>query len=414
MPRDDIEASNIAWPSQGLHAVPFRVYTDPQEYALEQERVFKGPTWNYLGLAADVPNPGDFIVSSVGETPVVVTRGKDGALNAFVNRCAHRGALLCLKRRGNVRGITCVYHGWSYDLEGNLTGVAFERGVKRQGGMPEEFKRGEHNLRKLRVAEFCGLVFGSFDGDAPDFEDYLGPEIAARIRRVLNRPVKVLGRTTQMLPNNWKLYVENVKDSYHASILHTFFTTFEINRLNQKGGIIVDDSGGHHVSYSMIDRAVDNTEYRKQELRSSKDDYRLNDTSVVDGIDEFGDGITMQILTVFPGFVLQQHLNSIAIRQASPRGLDKTELVWTIIGFADDDAAMTERRLKQANLVGPAGYISMEDGAVGGFVQRAVRGVDEDSAVVMMGGYDTTSQPYRATESSVRGFWKKYRALMGA
>jgi phenylpropionate dioxygenase-like ring-hydroxylating dioxygenase large terminal subunit len=138
-----------------------------------------------------------------------------------------------------------VYHGWSYDLAGNLTGVAFERGVKRQGGMPEDFKRSEHNLRKLRVAEFSGLVFGSFDEHAPDFESYLGTEIAARIRRVLKRPVKVLGRTTQVLPNNWKLYFENVKDSYHASILHLFFTTFEINRLNQKGGIIIDDSGGH-------------------------------------------------------------------------------------------------------------------------------------------------------------------------
>src|SRR5256886_845418 len=176
--------------------------------------------------------------------------------------------------------------------------------------MPEDFKRSEHNLRKLRVAEFSGLVFGSFDEDAPDLESYLGAEIAARIRRVLKRPVKVLGRTTQVLPNNWKLYLENVKDSYHASILHLFFTTFEINRLTQKGAIIIDDSGGHHVSYSVVDQASDNSAYRQQALRSNRDGYRLEDSSVVEAVDEFGDGITMQILTVFPGFVLQQHLNS--------------------------------------------------------------------------------------------------------
>jgi anthranilate 1,2-dioxygenase large subunit len=122
----------------------------------------------------------------------------------------------------------------------------------------------------------------------------------------------------------------------------------------------------------------------------------------------------MQILTVFPGFVLQQHLNSIAIRQLLPRGIDRSELVWTILGFADDDAAITEGRLKQANLVGPAGYISMEDGAVGGFVQRAISGLDEDAGLLMMGGSDARSQAFRATEASVRGFWKKYRALMGA
>jgi anthranilate 1,2-dioxygenase large subunit/terephthalate 1,2-dioxygenase oxygenase component alpha subunit len=359
----------------------------------------------------DVPNAGDFIVTHVGETPLIVARSETGDLHSFVNRCAHRGSLLCLKRRGNTKNITCVYHGWSYDLAGNLTGVAFERGVKRQGGMPAEFTRSDHNLRKLKVAEFCGLVFGSFCENVPDLENYLGPEIAPRIRRVFKAPVKVLGRTTQVLPSNWKLYFENVKDSYHASILHLFFTTFEINRLTQKGGIIVDDSGGHHVSYSMVDRTGDDSDYRQQALRSSAD-YRLQEPAVVEGVDEFGDGVMMQILTVFPGFILQQHLNSIAVRHLQPRGVDRSELVWTILGFENDDPAMTERRLKQANLVGPAGYISMEDGAVPGFVQRAVRGVEEDAGVLMMGGSDARSQPFRATEASVRGFWTKYRALM--
>jgi anthranilate 1,2-dioxygenase large subunit len=134
---------------------------------------------------------------------------------------------------------------------------------------------------------------------------------------------------------------------------------------------------------------------------------------MLEGIDEFGDGVTLQILTVFPGLVVQQIQNSIAVRQLLPRGTAKCELVWTILGFADDDDAMTEHRLKQANLVGPAGFISMEDGCVGGFVQRAVRGIEEDSSILMMGGGDASSQNYRATESSVRGFWKKYRALMG-
>src|SRR5262249_55492186 len=148
-----------------------------------------------------------------------------------------------------------------------------------------------------------------------------------------------------------------------------------------------------------------------QALRSSAE-YRLEEPAVVEGVDEFGDGVMMQILTVFPGLVLQQHLNSIAVRHLQPRGVDRSELVWTILGFEHDDAEMTERRLKQANLVGPAGYISMEDGAVPGFVQRALRGVEEGAAILMMGGSDARSQSFRATEASVRGFWKKYRELM--
>ena len=75
---------------------------------------------------------------------------------------------------------------------------------------------------------------------------------------------------------------------------------------------------------------------------------------------------------------------------------------------------MQEHRLVQNNMVGPAGYISMEDGAVGGFIQRGiVTGTSEDASVVLMGGEGAVSQTSRVTEASVRGFWKKYRSLMG-
>ena len=170
----------------------------------------------------------------------------------------------------------------------------------------------------------AGSLFGSFAENPPDFESYLGPEIAARIRRVLPKPLKVIGRTTQVLPNNWKLYFENVKDTYHASILHTFFTTFQINRLNQRGGVVVDESGGNHASFTITDRAIDSSDYTQQQLRSAKEDYRLADPSMLEGVNELGDDITLQILTVFPGFVLQQIQNSLATRQLLPRGIDKS------------------------------------------------------------------------------------------
>jgi anthranilate 1,2-dioxygenase large subunit len=216
-----------------------------------------------------------------------------------------------------------------------------------------------------------------------------------------------------VLPNNWKLYFENVKDSYHASILHLFFTTFEINRLTQKGGLIVAESGGHHASYSAIDRAAArDAEYAQQQIRSESD-YRLVDPSLLEGFDEFPDGITMQILTVFPTLVLQQIQNSIAVRQIVPRGVSKTDLHWTLLGFADDTPAQRLVRLKQANLVGPAGYISMEDGCVGGFVQRGIAGAGDAAEILEMGGATAESSESRVTEAAVRGFWKAYRARMG-
>ena len=262
------------------------------------------------------------------------------------------------------------------------------------------------------MAELAGLVFGSFHDDAPDLESYLGPQVVGAIRRVLNRPARILGRSTQILPNNWKLYSENTKDTYHASILHLFLTTFRINRLSMPGGIHIDDSGGHHFSQAKLDYAAEDADYKREGLRSDSD-LRLADPSLIELVDEYGDGVSVQILTVFPNMILQQIRNTIAVRVIHPRGLEKTELDWIHLGFEDDDEAMTERRLRQGNLVGAAGYISMEDGCVGGFVQRALRFNDEDSGVVMMGGYDAASQPFRSSEAAIRGFWKKYRALIG-
>ena len=402
----------VSWPSNGISEVPFRLYTDPEQYRLEQERIFKGPTWNYLCLAAEIPEAGDWVATTIGEVAIIVARAANGAVNAFVNRCAHRGNLLCLTRKGHGKEITCIYHGWSYDLEGKLTGVAFERGVKRQGGMPPEFHKDDHHLQRLRVAELSGLIFGSFDEDVPDLETYLGPVVAGGIRRVMNRKQRVIGRSTQVLPNNWKLYFENTKDTYHASILHAFLTTFRINRLSQAGGINIDESGGNHFSFAKLDYAAEDAEYKAAALRSDTG-LTLADNSLIESVDEYGDSISVQILTVFPNLVVQQIRNTIAVRVIRPRGVERTELEWVHLGFEGDDETMTERRLRQGNLVGPAGYISLEDGCVGGFVQRALQYNDDDSGVVMMGGHEAQSQAFRASEAAIRGFWKKYRALTG-
>jgi len=403
----------VRWKGPGLTRVPLDVYTDDAIARQEQDRIFRGATWNYLCLQAELPEAGSYRTTFVGETPVVVVKDGDGRIHAFENRCAHRGALIALEKSGKVDGnFQCVYHAWSYNLRGDLTGVAFQKGVKGKGGMPPDFRKEDHGPRKLRTAVLRGLVFGSFSGDAPPIEDYLGEEICARIERVLHKPVQVIGRFTQALPNNWKLYVENVKDSYHASLLHLFFTKFEINRLSQQGGVIVDASGGNHVSFSIIDPAAADASYQDQGLRSGTGHYRLKDPTLLAGFKEYDDGITLQILSVFPGFVLQQIQNCLAVRQVLPKGGQRAELNWTYIGYADDTPEQRTARLKQSNLVGPAGFISMEDGAVGGFVQRGIAGAQGFESILEMGGGDASSSDGRATETSVRGFWKAWRTHM--
>src|ERR1700675_1707106 len=114
--------------------MPYRVFADESIYRAELDRIFLGASWQYLALADELPEPGDYKTTFLGETPVIVTRGEDGAIHAMVNRCAHRGNLVCLKQRGHTKdGLTCVYHAWRYDLAGNLKSVPF-RG--RAGGRP--------------------------------------------------------------------------------------------------------------------------------------------------------------------------------------------------------------------------------------------------------------------------------------
>ncbi|MBW0101055.1 aromatic ring-hydroxylating dioxygenase subunit alpha [Pseudonocardia sp. KRD291] len=401
------------WPTS-LSQVPYWAFQDEDVLRAEHDRLFHGPYWSYLCLEAELAQPGDYCTTFIGEQPVLVTRDVDGEVYAFENRCAHRGALIAMADHGHAKDFTCVYHAWTYNLQGDLTAVAFQDGIGGKGGMPPEFCLSAHGPRKLRLATVNGLVFGSLSNDVPGIEEYLGEQVLEKIDRVLGgRTPVVLGRFTQKLPNNWKLYVENVKDSYHASILHLFFTTFGINKLSQRGGIIVDESGGHHVSYSAIDRTADtDADYSQQNIRSESE-YSLVDPSMLDGFSEVGDDVTLQILSVFPGFVLQQIQNSVAVRQILPRAVDSTTLNWTYLGFDSDTEAQRLTRLKQSNLVGPAGYVSMEDGCIGGFVQRGIAGAGHEFATLQMGGDQAVSSESRVTEASVRGFWKAYRDGMG-
>ena len=400
------------WPAEGATRVPYWVYQDEDLYREEQSKIWRGDTWNYLCLEAELPEPGSFVTTFVGDMPVVVTRDAEGKLNAWENRCAHRGALVCMQARGTAERFSCIYHNWTYDHAGNLTHVAFRKGIGGKGGMAPDAKPESQSPKQLRVASLNGLVFGTLSKNVPDLETYVGPEVLPRLKRVLRKPLKVLGAYTQVLPNNWKLYMDNTKDTYHASLLHLFFTRFRINRLTQGGGVFVSKDGAHHCTYTEMIESKDD-HYEKEGVRSAGNQaFALEKPEVLHQVDEFGDRVSIQILTLFPGFVLHQIRNSLAARQVVPKDVDRTELHWTLFGFADDDGEMTRRRLLQANLVGPAGFISMEDGAATGFVQRGVAGSPDRASVIEMGGASVGSGDSRLTETAVRGLWKTWRRYM--
>jgi phenylpropionate dioxygenase-like ring-hydroxylating dioxygenase large terminal subunit len=405
----------VNWPGQGVHQVPYRVYTDPDIYAAEQQRLFRGPVWSFVGIEAEVPDAGCYVTRYIGDTAVVMVRDTDGSINVVANRCAHRGNLVCTQTCGKVEHFTCVYHNWIYDLKGKLTSVAFRRGVGGKGGMPEDFDMTEHNMPALRAETYCGMVFATFDKTAPALADYLGDEMRDNIERVVGRKMVLLGAYSQYMPNNWKLYMENVRDSYHASLLHMFQASFGINRLTMDGGIRLSDDGWHHVSYSKEATDKDGESvYSGKNLHAMEHGFQLADPSLIDRWPEYECGTTLAIQSVFPNFVVQQIYNSIALRLCIPKGPEECELLWWIMGTEDDTPEQHEIRLRQANLIGPGGLISMEDGVVGGWVQRATKSDGDELTVLEMGGRDVAPAPgARATETSIRGFWTGWRTAMG-
>jgi salicylate 5-hydroxylase large subunit len=398
------------WPAGRTSRVPFWVYTSDQVYRREQERIFGGAVWAYVGLAAEIPDAGDFKRAEIGDRPVIVVRDKSGEVHVLENRCAHRGAQFCQLRHGNTREFTCPYHHWTYDLGGKLLGMPFRHGLNQQGGMPADFDPEEHGLRRLRVTERHGVIFASYSQTVEPFEDYLGPTMLALFDRVFDgRPLTLLGYSRQAIPANWKLMFENVKDPYHATLMHVFLITFGLFRAGQISGLQMDATGRHAAITFQRDQASGPGELKN--LKTFKANLTLNDPSLLDTQSEYAQ-YTNVMQTLWPNVIIQQQSNTLATRQLVTRGIREFELVWTFFGYAGDSEALTRRRLLQANLMGPAGFVAIDDSEMMKFLQGGIAPYPNASTVVEMGGRDWHDENHIITEAAIRAFYEYYRKVM--
>lgn len=400
------------WPASDFTRIPFRVFMDENVEQLEQERVFD-QTWSYLGLAIEVPEPGDFISTFVGRAEVILNRDQDGNLAAFVNSCPHRGAKIVRRMRGNAMSHTCAYHQWCFSTTGELLGLPLLKGVKGKGGMPKDFDKKNRGLKMLRVEEYNGLVFGTISPTIGPLFDYLGPRMRPQIDRIFDRKPRLLGYYRQRIPSNWKLYVENLKD-HHGSLLHLFHATFGIARPTMTARVTLDIERGHSfLRLANIDE--DKAEVRAAYAGTEKyrEDYRLADPSILQVEPDYDDHVTNVIMSIFPNLMLGQIANTFQTRSIRPKGTDEFELFWTYFAFEDDDDTAVEGKLRQSNFIGPAGYISLEDGEAGRLVQTGISSRPHDSSFIEMGGRGEMEDADNiSTEVAVRAFWKRYAEAM--
>jgi len=399
------------WPDAGSSRIPNWVYTDPELFAREQQRIFAGESWLYVCLEAELAQPGAFKRARLGAKEVVAVRDAAGAIGVLVNRCAHRSAQFCSAARGLVQEFVCPYHQWTYDLGGKLIGVPFRRGFRGQGGMPEDFHLGEHGLESLAVTCRHGVVFASFSNATEPFADYLGGTMLGYFDRVFDgRELVVLGYLRQRIPSNWKLMFENIKDPYHASLLHVFLVTFGLFRLDQQSSIEMDPTGRHAVLVSSKGEQRENDATRQ--MRAFKSNFALNDPRLLDPVREFPGAATVVMQTLWPNLIVQQQSNTLATRQIVPIDAGRFDLAWTFFGYADDTPEMRQRRLRQANLMGPAGLVSLDDSEAMLLSQAGIGGDEEALCVAEMGGRAVRDEPHMVTETAIRGFYRYYRRVM--
>ena len=191
------------------HSLDQRFYTDPEIYDLEIEKIVNR-NWIFAGHASQLPEPGDFKVLNVAQESAIIVRGKDGKLKGFANVCRHRGSLVCLDQQGHADKFMCPYHGWMYDIDGNLTAAR---------NMKDDFDMSTHGLKSVSVGEIYGLILVCFDNNPPSLEGAI---------RDLEEPMgmydfenlKLAAQKSYAIPANWKLSIENYQECYHCATAH--------------------------------------------------------------------------------------------------------------------------------------------------------------------------------------------------
>jgi phenylpropionate dioxygenase-like ring-hydroxylating dioxygenase large terminal subunit len=341
-----------------------KIFTDASVYAAEKRLIF-GESWLYLAHESQLPNPGDFVTTTMAETPVIVARGADCAIHAHANSCSHRGLPVCRADFGNTKGFVCPYHGWTYSVSGELLVVPQERRVgridKSRLGLPPV----------PRVESYRGFIFGSFDPKIESLADYLG-DMRFYIDGYLDRfpaGVEVIGPAHKwLLSANWKLPYENqLGDLGHGAYLHGALASSDAFSEAETYGLGMVPRAGHSATVRLMPETATEEELAwgiegisvgmdpdmrryllavQREAAARMGPLRSRIKALVGGI--------------YPNFnfVWSNH----TIRVAHPRGPGQTELwSWWIVPKDAPDVAKKALRLQYNYILGPAGIVEQED-----------------------------------------------------
>jgi len=299
-------------------------YTDQRFFDLEQEHIFR-KSWLLASHIDEVPEPGCYRLWETAGEPVVIVHSQSGNINAFYNTCSHRGAPVVMEESGKSPRLTCKYHGWSYNTDGELMAIRD----------PEDFRDLDFScrgLQSIRCERFGNLIFVNFDDDAPTLLEWLGP-IADEWKEFQFDNCRLAARHSFDLDCNWKVAMESNTEIYHVRSIHpkTVLPILDdrrnVNTLYPRGHgrmVAPPPKGTDYVND--VDRKTDD---RYVEVVASDALELPNDYPEIETVGEIGRTCT-QSYNIFPNWVSPLSARALPPLLFWPNGINKCRMeCWT-------------------------------------------------------------------------------------
>ncbi|WP_433521517.1 aromatic ring-hydroxylating oxygenase subunit alpha [Nocardia pseudovaccinii] len=340
-----------------------QLYTSQEVFENEQKYLFPR-TWQFACLVHDFKKTGDFFTVTIGNQPVIIVRNADGELNAFHNACTHRGAVLNGEKCGNYgRVLKCMYHAWSFNLNGQLIAVPYEQGYG------PEFDRNDYNLAPVKVDTFGDLVFVAIDPEIPTLDEYLG-EMKEHLAPFVNG-IEAIGRNSWIYNGNWKLWHENFRDNYHPEFTHRAVHDLIPHYADRGANYAL--APGHSVLRWMAEEPNVKSYLRNMKRYSGVEFPQDSKTSFEEENEEYVE-VPGSVLAVFPNLDIQPGSPSVGasglvrevrsgyIQFVVPLSPDKARVDIVVYSSTDDDEAERQKMLNHvADNQGSWGKVSADD-----------------------------------------------------
>jgi benzoate/toluate 1,2-dioxygenase alpha subunit len=395
-----------------------RLYNDPAVFEAEMRAIFE-TTWVYVAHASEIPHPGDYKTTTIGRQPVVISRHEDGEVYVLLNRCRHRGAVVCRMETGHSNFFRCPYHNWVYRNDGALVGMS------QASGYPDDFDKGSFGLvRAPRTGSYRGLIFVSLAVDGPTLDEHLAPAkryIDLWADRSPVGAIEVVPPPHKYpYPGNWKWQAENGADGYHGNYVHQSWQKVlerageapvrEIKRYREAGAAIgldfghglLERPGGLNPAASWTGRMMQRFPEYASALRARFSEDEIEAISA------------RRNIFIFPNvYLFDTH-----IRAIRPVSVDRTEVYLYVYALKGVPEALNEGRYRaHERFYGPSGFGSPDDIEIFVSCQTGVNATGVDWVMLNRGQHRERIENgarigHSTDESPTRAIYREWKRLM--